>query len=624
MIFHDKKFGWILLALLISMGAGGASITLTAPVSAVEVSEGDDFFTDVLNDPVDFSQRRDIRWEEHFEENTTGVQNGIWSGIYNGNTAGGNGAYVFPHFQGIPGALNAGKTGVNYPIDTSKYRYVSLMNRVSQRTVRRMYWTRDGNWPNGDYKTKGTDGTFQTGSATENDGYQTDSTWIIHDADTWVIYLIDLRNKTEWTDANVTGIRFDASPQADAGTKLEYRFFRVIDPDSSETLTVSWNTDGAPSGAKVNIYVDTDNGGYDGAFLTRAGADAGSFSFPAAALPPGTYYLYLKLFDNVDNDTELAASAYSAAVTVNGKGRVEIVSPSRTSGPDYAAEIMGNPWDMDAQTDLANLSKPDNQKCFVDEQFVNDTFQATAVIVGDAPHSDVQLWMSTDPEIPIDTARYRYFTYTLEADPTYYGNIKDKVSRGWVTRVIWWTDGLSTDGEQTNDNILYEGIHSYTIDLKTVEIEPDSSLSGTRWTDKPTVANLRLDPLETSNDEGTGFTLHDVKLTADPEPVNHKFEAVVNLEDPEGEALDVAYYLDTDAKGFDGTYLGRKTYAETTGSFQFETCRLEAGDYYLYVIITDEFGNTTRRYADAPIHIEAAAPDACTQVSRVPINYLLM
>ena len=126
--------------------------------------------------------------------------------------------------------------------------------------------------------------------------------------------------------------------------------------------------------------------------------------------------------------------------------------------------------------------------------------------------------LNTSEQNPIDTTRYRYLTYTLAADGTDYGNISDKVKRGWVTRLVWWTDGLSIDGEQTNDNVLYEGIHTYTIDLYGDVIEPDSTLSGLKWQDNPTVAHLRIDPLETSNTGGTRFFLYDVKLTAVPVP----------------------------------------------------------------------------------------------------------
>ena len=66
------------------------------------------------------------------------------------------------------------------PLDSKKYRTVSLMNRVSNRTVRRMYWTRNGNWPDGTYVAGGNDGTFQTGSRGESDGYQTNGEQSVH------------------------------------------------------------------------------------------------------------------------------------------------------------------------------------------------------------------------------------------------------------------------------------------------------------------------------------------------------------------------------------------------------------------------------------------------------------
>jgi len=49
-----------------------------------------------------------------------------------------------------------------------------------------------------------------------------------------------------------TGIRFDASPQAGIGTRLEYSWFRAIDPDTSPQLDITWLTQGVTSSnAKV-------------------------------------------------------------------------------------------------------------------------------------------------------------------------------------------------------------------------------------------------------------------------------------------------------------------------------------------------------------------------------------
>lgn len=642
-LYKLKRF-LLFFSLLLGMTASavnGATITLTAPTSPVSFADGEDFFTDVENDPVDFDRRRDIKWEEHFTESTVGISNGVWSGEYDGVTAGGAGAYIFPLFNGVPGGLSTGISGVESILDSSKYRFVSVMDRVSNSTLRRMYWSHDDGWPGvtcPDCKTKGSDGSFLVGNSGEGDGICTDginfcsttsSSFIAHAPDQWVIYLIDLRAKSEWTDLNVTGIRFDASPKGPLGTAMDFNWFRAIDPDTSPVLDITWSTDNAPGGAKVNIYIDTDGvaDDYNGAFVTRVPYGDGAFSFPSAALPAGEYYVYLRLMDNVGSDTELARSDYSAKITIDGKGHVTFLSPSKTSGPDYATEVLENPWDMETAADLENLSLPSYQQCFVDETFTDSAMTARAVIdpqQSNTAHTDVQLWMTVDDQAPIDTSRYRYLSYTLEVNTTGFGNISNKVANGWISRIIWWSDGLGIDGEQTNDNLVYEGLHTYTLDLSTVEIEPASPLSGTLWTGEPTVAHLRIDPLETSNPGGTWFYLHDVKLTGDPEPQNNIFKATVRVNDPENQKLDVDFYLDTDPAGFDGEYLGGKNFSPGIHDFTFKTCKLPDGYYYLYVVMTDPSGNVTRRYADAPINIGiSAVPADCPVPDIQIIHYML-
>ena len=618
----------IVVALFTASSLNGASITLTGPVDPQNLAEGNDYFTEVLHDPVDFDKRRDILWEEHFTESSIGIENGIWSGNYDGVTKGGKGAYIFPLFMGIPNSLPIGRTGINHPLDSQKYRYVSLKCRVSEHNVRRMYWTRDANWPDGSYKTTGTDGTYQTGSNGETDGYRTNNTTIYHAPDDWVIYLIDLRNKTDWTDAPVTGIRYDASPQANEGAAYSFDWFRAIDPDTSPTLTIRWNTeDVTVPNPKVNIYIDDDDNGYDGAFLTRVSASDGSFSFPAGALPPGTYYVYLKLFDNLDGDTELNTSAYSAPITINGKGTITFKNPSKTSGPEYSSDVLHDPWDMNNSEDVANLSKPSYQKCFVDENFTDGHFEATAVIdsgQANTAHTDVQVWMNIDADHPVETAKYHYATYSLRVDGSAFGNISDKVAKGWIARLIWWSDGLGTDGEQTNDIIVYEDQHSYTVDLADPNvIEPNSNLSGQAWLDNPTVSHLRLDPLETSLQNGPRFYLYDVKLTGDPiAEADGTFEARFTLNDPENEQLHVAFYLDDNNTGFDGTKVGEGTFAPGSHSLRLDLRGQSVGLHYLYAVVTDGFGNVSRHYAEAPIVVETEVPKYDSQNIPV-INYLI-
>ena len=69
------------------------SISISAPASTVTVPEAADFAATILNNPWDFSERRDIGWEENYSGPTVGVSNGVWSAVSSVS-----GPYVFPLF----------------------------------------------------------------------------------------------------------------------------------------------------------------------------------------------------------------------------------------------------------------------------------------------------------------------------------------------------------------------------------------------------------------------------------------------------------------------------------------------------------------------------------------------
>ena len=207
----------------------------------------------------------------------------------------------------------------------------------------------------------------------------------------------------------------------------------------------------------------------------------------------------------------LATSGYSSKVTVNAKPRVTITSPSALSGPDYADDILANPWDMASAADVANLDKPMFQKNFQNEVFENGYFRAEAIIPAESPEqiqSDSQVWLAISELQPIDTSKYRYFSYQMSLDETGYGNISDKVANGWVARVTWWNNGIALDGGQTNDILTYEGVNTYTIDLAGNDVLENEGNALVPWQTNSTISNMRIDTSEV--DQPTYFNIYDV------------------------------------------------------------------------------------------------------------------
>jgi hypothetical protein len=90
------------------------------------VGEGDDFATTVFGDPWDMGQPTDVLGWHYLSDAT--FNGGVLS--YNMQPAPSDRVGVL--FPGMPGALSVGKIGVNYPINTDHYRWISF--RMKQQT----------------------------------------------------------------------------------------------------------------------------------------------------------------------------------------------------------------------------------------------------------------------------------------------------------------------------------------------------------------------------------------------------------------------------------------------------------------------------------------------------------
>jgi hypothetical protein len=585
--------------------AAAATIQLTAPRQPVTVPEGDDYFTQEMHHALQFDARRDLMWEEGFDEPTIRAQGGVWEGTFRAGAP--FPGMTFPLFQGFVNALNLGRVGVNFPVDTTRYTLLSLRGYVavppgSQRNQKMLLWTRTGSWPDGSLL------------ETRPDGVVTEvNTFVPHDSGAFVVDLYDYGGNPAWTAAPVLGVRFDPSLFGPPGTRVGLDWVRIVDPGSAPLLPIRWTTTGAGTGAgggagptpQVNVLVDPGCQG-GGNFLARVPHHAGRYDLPTAALPPGAYCFRLQLRQGDQADTLLATSGASAVLTIDARPTVRFVHPSPTTGPDYATEVVGNPWDMDGPADLDNLDNPYFQKSFVGEAFVDGAFTAIATPLPWTEFTDAQVWLHVDPGRPIPTARYRWLTIQMALDPTGYGDIHDKVEYGWGVRSIWWNTDIAVDGSETAIGVIYEGVNTVTLDLwddSRLEAE-DPYPAQTGWRGNPTLSHLRVDLAETFRGPGTRFWLYDVRLTRAPEPEpDGTFTLRLETGDLEGQTADLALYADGDRAGFDGTLL--RTLAVSPGAHEvtIPTGAFPPGDTWLYAVVTDQWGRVTRRYADAPIHV---------------------
>ena len=593
--------------------ASAQNVNLTGPFSNSEVGEGDDFATEVLGNAWDFSERRDVGWEEFYNENSINVSGGAWQG-----TNQGAGAYLFPLFPGfkntlevdsLPGDKSTPKLGSLNRINTDKYTNLSFKMNQTSRSALAVYWESNPNkaeyWPDPSSPyIAASDGYYHATGFTPNSGYN--------------IYNYNMRSPGTdqvvgaWS-GNIYALRLDPSLGGPAGSSVALDWMRAYDPTSAPYHTITWNAGSLISSTVTTIWVDTDASGYNGYPIARYayGNNPGSHSFPTAMLPPGDYYFYVTVQNHYGSSSfgPLQSSAYSSRLRINAKADITITSPTTETGGNYAATQVGNTWNMDSSTDIANLNTavwPSVWRQFSNYSFTSDVnstdggsvFAATA----DAPlpgntESDVGVLLNISPSRPINPNKYRYVTYRMWVDSAPYGNISDKVYRGWVSRPFtYWNNNILQDGGYMKGHVIYEGWHTYTLDLWRDNILQ----TGLPYKSFQSISKARLEPGEF--DVATNFRVDFLKLTAENQPANNNFQINYNLADSDSSSFNVDYYYDSDNSGFNGVYIGSSSAVSGSNSYNWNTSGLADGEYYLYLVVNDGV-STSKRYSSVHVRI---------------------
>jgi hypothetical protein len=319
----------------------GQSITFPTILAA-----GPDYATDVLRDPWDFSNVEDVSPEAGDSANWTdfAVNSPAHPGVAGGTTLNTD-AQIGLLNSGFFTAVNAGKMGVNFPIDTSRYQKVSFRMSSTALDFPVFYWFHT-TWldpadaalaPDFD---RNLGGTFAAQTVL---GYKT--------------FVIDLATEgrddgvadpaADWTASVVRGLRLDPSQTAGQSVFVDWVRLTVKDSDPAAVMQqISWT--GGTGPATITV---TDAGG---TVLPITSAPVSSpFNWYYGILPPGAYTL-----------TITNSVAQSKAFTINHPPTVQVTDPSRTTGQDYATRVKQNPWDMDAVSDIFltgsdNITTPD-------------------------------------------------------------------------------------------------------------------------------------------------------------------------------------------------------------------------------------------------------------------------
>ena len=486
-----------------------ATVTITQPDGVDDVvGEGEDYATAVFGDAWDMNEQTDILALHIVNDGV--INDGLLRyRVPAGDTA----TYVPVLYPGIGQAEEVGRIGVNFPIDTQQYRWLSFrMYQPAGQYQIRWHFAKD----------------FQHWSSTN----------LYPVIQGWHTYVIDLATapigvtfggNNGW-EGDVVGL--DLVSFAAGGTEILVDWVRLTaDNPMANGLEIAWSSL-RPSGMDVEFWLDTDQSGCDGTLIqivNNASAN-GAFNWNKASdgvaspssVAPGRYYVCARTGEGV-------AGYSSGQLEVNAAPILHFTQPSYTSGDDYAT-VAGNPWDFDSAADLASV---DNGSYTIQNGVL-----AVTVPSG---KEDVRVWMSVP--IPIARHSYHYLTYRLWYDYPY--TLQDV---GQVARVFW---GREPTTEATSNFIYdYPGWQTYNLDLNTIKL-----YRGLPWlTDDWTI--FRIDPIANLTGQTVTFYLDFLKLTSD-EVADTYAEIKWALTELDSKGVTMDLYYDTDNKGFNGTAIAQ-------------------------------------------------------------------
>ena len=533
------------------------------------LAAGPDYATEVMGDPWDMCNAQDISPDPDqlvgfssfsFHSNpcraggTTMPVNGVADSYVQ---------MLSPGFWGH--ALNPGRNGRNFPIDSSKYQVLSFKLGLSATEDPQIYWVHNpADHPSG----LGLGGRVAPRTSPGSPLVVADLTQSL------------IPGMSAWTDGPVRGLRID--PNAFNAVESAYLYWVRLTPSSNSPLaakqTITWTGAGA---ATITVRDNIDGS----VFPVVSSLSANEYLWNYGILPPGSYTLI------VTN----ASGSGSATFSINNPPSIELTNPSPTSGADYATTVLGNPWDMSSAADI-QLTGSDY---LTNLSFSGGMLHATNTI----NDPNVTLLYNTNNSVPIDTSRFRYLTYSLQVDGPY------DLGAGSVARVVWNSQLLmsGTTATVSQDIIVYPGMKSYTIDLAGLSAAPDGGLepdgAAEPWT-AGVKRHLRLDPHEFP--QARTFHIDDVKLTAMP-VAGSTFPIMFLSADADGNEATVSLYYDADTNPANGRTLIASGIPGSAGQFVWNTAGVPQGVYFVYAEATDGT-QSLGRYSAVPVQVAPIPP----------------
>jgi hypothetical protein len=538
-----------------------ASISVTFPD---KVAAAPDYATEVLGDAWDMCNLEDISRDP-------GQRPGFSSFTFQtgpcragGTTMPVNGVVDSSIMILPPGlyasAINPGRNGRNFPIDTASYQVLSYKVNSSVADVPQVYWYHN---PTDDPAGLGLGGRVLPAT-------QVGTQLTIAD-----LTQSPIGGSIPWSNGVVRGFRLDPNSSIGVGNVF-YHWIRLT-PAASSPLAAKQNISWTGSGpATISVRDNT-----DGSVFPVASGQSSPYLWNYGVLPPGSYTLLV---------TNSSGSG-SKNFVINSPPRIEVTDPSPTTGQDYATAVLGNPWDMSDASDV-QLTGYDY---FTTPSFTGGVMVATNH-VNDDP--SVTLLYYSNNGVPIDTSRFRYLTYRFQVDGPF------DLGLGSVARVFWTSNPLMSGATAsgTLPIIVWEGMNSYTIDLATLTAAPDGGiepLGGHEpWTAGPK-RHFRFDPHEFP--PSRTFRIDDIKLTAKPVATT-SYTIRFAGSDGDNDPATVSLYRDTDTNPASGRVAIATGIPQSAGQFVWNTSAVPQGEYFIYAESSDGV-QTMGRYSTVPIQL---------------------
>jgi hypothetical protein len=566
------------------------------------VAAAEDFATRSFQDPWDMNERTDFGWFLHGADlPSPQVTNISFSGgVFHATT--GTSPNLFLLETGNPFAARLGRTGTNYPIDADTYKLIAIRMSINGSPQSTFVWNRNDLW----------------------DGTQSSSN-IVNLSAGWRTYLIDMSalgirsGSTPWSGL-LRSLQF--SPSYLTQFNIDIDWIRLVNINPSLCRQVTWS--GLTSG-QFELHLSDSNGGTSAATLLAPAqevstgnsdgcANTGSgYNFYAGGLAPGSYRVIARRV------SDGAIFPSSNAYVVNAAPTLTVTSPSEEgSSDDYATAQLGNPWDMNATTDVDqffNVTGPQITTIQA-ETPAGVALPNTVVLAGTSvppPQGQVgdprlaMLWEGgANAGARIDPVRYRILTVEFGLP-----NKARHINEGSIARIVWRVAGAPA--ETVSDDIIFNSrvganvLDKFSLDLadRAVLSIESTSPSQLGWVPggaaSPGIDRFRFDVHEFNT--AVPFHVRRVKLAA-LERVASGTNYTIRWIASEGGTVTI--FRDTDRNQFNGglTQIGSVTAASGVGSFLWPA-NAPVGEYYIYVVVNDNQGNSNASYSRWPIVIGA-------------------